>query len=308
MDDAGFVAIRRSPGRGWQFLRRDATWRLDMVGVAASLLLLQLLLLTLVGTRVAGGYVLDQGAVHIDVQAGVSEQRVQELYAELRAVPVVRDVTYVPREQVFAEEKERDASLADFMERYGIENPFSDTFVVTLQNQSGYEVLRSIVQAETWQDVIDASSLSDISAQDAGTGELIAIVEAVHSGAILIAILAAAVSLILSLTMLLRIARVRENEVRAEQLAGASPGLTADPTATAGMIALLGALVVATASAYGVIVSFAHFSQSAAMEGFLTKEFLIELMPFLAFCLLIEGVAILAMSLIVARSASAFRS
>ena len=111
MESSGFVAVRRSVARGWGFLRGSSGWRLGAAGVAASLLTVQLLLVAYAGLGSMRDAVLAHGAVQLDILPGTLDQRVQELNVELQNMPSVREVRYVPREQVFADERSRDASL-----------------------------------------------------------------------------------------------------------------------------------------------------------------------------------------------------
>ncbi len=307
MDSAGFIAFRRSVARGWGFLVHAGGWKLDAFGVALALLLVQLLLIALSGVRTVALTALERGAVHLDVVDGTSDQKVQELYAALNAMPSVRDVRYVTREQVFVEESARDPSLVDFLARYGMENPFSDALVVTPTDAGSYADLRAFAQLEQYRDVIDTAALSDIGTQQTSTAELLEAVDTARTGVELLVLLAIIVTGVLAFNLLVRLAAARRPHAKAEKLAGATAGILAFPAVTAGVIALLGALAASFMFSAIVIVTLALLPLSAAVAAWVGEAFLIGLLPSVPAVILAEGVALVGLSWVVGRAGSSFR-
>lgn len=307
MDREQFVAVRRSVARGWRFLRGSNTGA-DILGVAAAFVSLQLLLVALSGVGTVGAAVLERGAVHVDIVADASDQRVQELYAALVRLPAAGEVTYVPRERVLESERERDADLAAFLERYAIDNPFPDTFEVTLKDRTGYDAVRELARNEAWQDVIDPSSLAGVSAQEAAVGELLEAVGAARMGVLLLAVLAAIVAAFLARNLLARLAALRRPDAHAEFLAGATPGVLAAPAIAAGILALLGALAASSVAAAFLTAAVALFPRSAVVGAFLTQSLFASMLPLAPLVLCAEAAAIGVLAWVVGRAGAAFRS
>lgn len=303
MKSEQFVAVRRSAARGWLFLRQTGGWRLDAFGVALALLLVQLLLVTLSGVRSMGATMLERGALHLEVSAGTTDQRVQELYAALRGLPAVQSVTYVTREQVLVEEQARDASLGAFLERYGIENPFADTFVVVPRDSGSYDDLRTFVQDESGSDGIDASVLSQIAAQEASTRQMLGVVETARAGVELLVLLSGAIAGLLSLNLLLRLVAARGDIIAAEAVAGATTGVLSLPGVSAGVLALLGSLAVATILSALVVIILAFVPSSAAIGQWITGAFIAGLLPLAPIVLCFEAALLAALAWAVGRGA-----
>lgn len=295
MDGATFIAVRRSIARGWFVLREHRECRMDALGAAVALLLLQVLLVTLAGTWAMPAVLFARFPAHVEVIRGVSDQRVQELFASLRGLPYARDVAYLPREQVFLEERERDPSLATFLEKYDIDNPFSDTFVVTLGDHAGYAVLRSFVQGESWQGVIDAATLSQIATQEHAAAELLDVIDAAQTGTLLLVLIAAFAAAVAAVTLSVRLARSRREDARLQQLSGASQGLAAAPSRFAAGMLLLGALLLSMLATAVLVGILSFFPASDLVRVFFSQTLLSSLTTFCAFAFL-EIAALLALA------------
>lgn len=306
MDSAGFVGVRRGFARGWGFLKAAKGWRLGALGVATSFLTVQLLLVTLSGVRTMQDSVLEHGSVHLDVLPGTLDQRVQELYAELQQLPSVRSVTYVPREQVFADERARDESLGKFLEQYDLANPFSDTFVVVPATSAAYADLRAFVEAS--ETGIDAVALSDIAVREASTGQLLGAADTARMGVNVLMLLSVFSAALLSLNLLVHLASLRRQAAAAEMLLGAPVGVMAAPTVAAGMIVLLGSLLLATLLTIGAVVLLSLFPSSAAIGSWLLRNVLVAWSATLPLTLLLEAAAAAMLAWLVGRAGSSFRS
>jgi len=307
MDSAGFVAFGRSISRGWTFLVHAKGWKLGVLGVATSLLSLQLLLVTLAGARMAESAALERGVVHLDVEPGTLDQRVQELYAHLRSLPSVLEATYVTGEQILIEEQARDPSLAEFLEQYGMENPFPDAFVAVPRDGSTYAELRRFVEAEDDRGGIGPTAFAEIAQKEASTRELLSVVQTVVTGLGLLAILAAATSALLSFNLLVHLAAARATSVHAELLAGATPVITSTPAVTAGAVALISSLIVATLAAGIIGIVLAFLPASSAIGGWFSHAAWTSILPSIPAIIGLEGAGLLALAHLVGRAGSAFR-
>ena len=305
MESSGFVAVRRSVARGWGFLRGSSGWRLNAAGVAASLLTVQLLLVAYAGLGSMRDAVLAHGAVQLDILPGTLDQRVQELNVELQNMPSVREVRYVPREQVFADERSRDASLGEFLERYDMVNPFPDAFVVTPRDARAYADLRAFV--ETSDTGIDAVALADIAAREEAAGRLLGVAEAARMGVMLLVLLTAFGAGLLSFNLLVHLVAMRRPDAALERLAGATAPVLSAPGVAAGMIALLGSLLAATVLALAAVALLAALPSTADVGSWLLKSVFAG-GAFAPLALAIEAAAMAALAWAVGRAGSAFRS
>lgn len=287
-------------------MRGTKGWRAGTVSVAVSMLLLQLLLVALAGTRVAANDVLERGVVHLDVEEGTLDQRVQELYAGLRALPTVLDVEYVTGEQLLQEERARDESLDEFLDRYGMENPFPDAFVVTPQNSHLYDELRDFVQSEDERGGIAAAALGEISAREAAMGESLGTLGAATSAVGFLALLAMVVAFLASVDVVLRFGAARRATANAELLGGATLSLAAAPVVVASAIALLCALVLSVVFAIAVVSALA-WSPSSMVGAWVARAVWTAIAPHAPAAVAIEAIVMIILSWIVGRASSALR-
>lgn len=264
------AVYRRSVQRGWSFLMRARGWKLSACGVAASLLLLQLLLVTFAGLRLAESSAFERGAVHLEVESGTIDQRVQELYANLRSLPSVFDVTFMTSEQVLIEEQARDASLFGFLEQYGMENPFTDIFVVVPRNGRAYEELRRFVEQENDRGGIGVTALAEITAKERAAADVIGAFQMIRMGVGLLILLVLVTSFFLSTSVLAHLRFHRTTIIDAEVMMGAEPSVIAMPVVTAGIIVVIGALITATLLAVVIVYLLSLFSESASMSDWLS--------------------------------------
>ncbi len=306
MDSDPTAATYRGVRRAWNFLAETKGWRLGAVGVTASLLTVQLLLVALAGVGMMRDSVLEHGAVHVDLVPGTLDQRVQELYAQLKAIPSVRDVTYVPREQVFAEEKARDASLSDFLEDYDVANPFPDSFVVVPAYPRAYADLRAFVEGQ--ETGIDAVTLSDIAMRESSVQQLLDAAETARVGGNLLLLLSAFTALLLSFNALVHVASSRRPQAANEILAGAPVSVVAAPTVAAGALLLLGCLSVATVLAGAAVAVMAAVPASSSVGSWLLRAVLAGWSGSLPVVFAAETGAAAALAWVVGRAGSTFRS
>ena len=305
MDHARFIAVGRSIGRGWTFLLGTKGWRLSAVGVIAALLSVQILLITLAGARMTMAAALEKGTIRLDILPSTLDQRTQELYAALSALPSVRDVVYVPNEQVLADERSRDPSLQQFLERYSLDNPFPDVLIVVPRTARAYDDVRVFVQGEG-RNGIDPAALAEIAARESVSRELIGAIQTARTGANILLILDAITALFLALGLLVRLAAARKPAARREALAGATFGILALPGVTAGAVALIGCLIVAGLLA-GVVVAGLSLSAPSAAVGSWLAHSAGEFLPVAPFILGLEALIALLLAWVVGRAGSTVR-
>lgn len=270
MENVDSVPQYRSTVRGWSFLLKTKGWKWSAFGVMTSLLSMQLLLGTFAGFHVVEPSIFERGAVSIDIESGTLDQRVQELYAHLQLLPTVVDVTLVTGEQLLAEEQTRDASLVEFLDRYGMGNPFLDAFVVVPRDARAYEELRMFIEQENDRGGIGVTALTEITTKEHATVDLIHALRMIRTGVGILTLLAMVTSLFLACSVLVQLVSSRRSAMQAEVVMGALPRHIALPVIIGGSIVLVSALVVATVFAVSVVYLFLSSPESAIISSWLS--------------------------------------
>lgn len=302
MESAGSVAFRRSIGRGWSFLRHSRGWRLDAVGVAASLASLQLLLGVSAGARMTGDDVLRAGSVRLEIAEGTLDQRVQELYAGLKALPSAADVQFVTAEGMLQDEAARDPSLGTFLERYGIDNPFADTLVVTPHDGALYDELRAFVQAEDARGGVDQSALAEIAARETAARDSLGVASAASAGAGILAALAGASAVVLSWNLARRLSFARAPSALVETLAGAAPVVVSAPSVAASALALFLALSASVFLAAASVLLVASSFSAAPVGAWIARAAVEGAVPAAPLALFVEAAALFAVARVAGRA------
>lgn len=120
----------------------------------------------------------DGPAFRVPLLSNVSDQGAQNFYSALRSESFVREAKFVTREQTLEEERRTDASLASFLDRYGLQNPFPDTVVLRLRSLDDLPGFTAFLQKEEWQAVVDPSFLSQANSQELESASTLAIANA----------------------------------------------------------------------------------------------------------------------------------
>ncbi len=283
--------------RGWRTLLYGSGWKMDAVALTFALLLLHLALLACAATRDMKETITSRNAVLISVRDSASEQRVQELMIALKEVPGVAGVTYLTREQVLAEEAARDESLATFLERYGIANPFSDTLAVTVSSSDAYASLRALTEESGWQDTFDASSLAAMSETERSAAHMLSLLQSASSAIGIFVVLSLLHVLTLVATLTYRIMYARRAHTSLEAIRGAETSVLFMPTTIAASMASLCCLVIASLLTAG----FVFLLPLLPGAEFLSTLFGAGLFYELPLFLLIEALCMVVMATVVAR-------
>lgn len=216
------LSLQRGIRRGMLMVARERSWRMTVAVLLGVAILLQCLLAGILGVRGVQMQIVSNGEVRLDLNPGVADRDLQELYASLRALPFVQDVTYVP-----------------------------DAFAVTLVSLRSYEMLSSFLREPRWSSVVRPASLSALSAQELHLYELLQTTQTVKTGLWLLAFLVVAVLAVVVVELMRRRAAHRRKELQLETLLGASDVDVIAPVATHMSVFLLLALAGGTALVLG---------------------------------------------------------
>jgi cell division protein FtsX len=232
-------SVRRGVLAAWRNDRKSRTLLL----LAGVLTLLQLLTATLVGAQAVHGMLLARSALYLEVLPTADDQDIQELYAALRMLPFVRRVEFVPSEKAFERERERTPDLVAFLERYDVNNPFPDSFSVTLASLSDYDSFAAFISQETWADAVDPSFLSSVTGQERDVRQLLGVADAARVVIGLLAFVVCCVVAFVVAELVARKARHQWGDLRLESLLGGKPADALIPVAAEMATLLLAGLV-----------------------------------------------------------------
>ncbi len=203
-------------------LVRERRWGMTFCALLSVVLLLQFLLAALLGVRGVQTLLISRGDLRLEVTAGAADPEVQQLYASLKELPYVDSVVYVPQEQAYEQQRVRDPNLVTFLDKYKLQNPFPNTFAITLLSLEHYETLRTFIGQPRWKSVIQPASLTTLADQEQKVRSLLQITRAVGTLSEFLVLLLC-VSLALVLTELIRRrTRQRADELVLERLLGSS--------------------------------------------------------------------------------------
>jgi len=211
---------------GWKqalaSLRHGRGWSGTLVAFTATLLLLQCLLLFAFSVRGINRILLERAGLHLEVLPGARDQEIQELYAVLKDHPSVQHVDYVPKEKAYEQEKLADPELVSFLEQYKLNNPFPDSFLVTLRGADDYADLLVTVQQEKYRTVLDPSSLTSVSDQERDLQGVLQMTQAFQMFAFAFAILAGLILCAMMAEYVGRALRGRRDEFILQNALGAA--------------------------------------------------------------------------------------
>lgn len=187
------------------------------------LFLVQLFLVLLVSVQAGVSLLHARSDVRLQIDADATEESIQEFYVAVRALPEIVDVRYVNREQAYEQEKVRDPGLVAFLEKYGLENPFPNTFAVTLASLDGYGQLASLVALPQWAGVVEPSSLTAATAQHTQLLQLLTFLDAVSIVAVVFLVIAALTLLAVGTALVHHRVYQRADAITLQCLLGAKP-------------------------------------------------------------------------------------
>lgn len=215
------LLLSRGVRRGLRTLLRERSWGSGFGALLGIVILVQLLLL--------GGLALDGVAtllrsrtdLLLELQEGVADTEVRELFAQVKAFPFVQEATYITRDQAYETVRRRNPEFVTFLEQYEIENPFNDTIAVTLRQLSDYEAFATFIQNERWSAVVDPSFLSKQTDQEAQIYEMIRLMDAGSSLVLIVLVLTVGILLFILMELVRKRALGRSEEILVERMSGA---------------------------------------------------------------------------------------
>ncbi len=260
------VGIRRAIGRGVQLLQRERTWGTTLTLLTAVLVLVQLFMVMLLGAYGVNQLLSSRAGLHLEVLPTASDGDVQSFFAAIHANPDVQSASFVTKEQAYAEQRNLNPDLMDFLDQYKLDNPFPDTFVVVLKSLDSYNSFRNFVEQPQWKSVINPSFLSKVTDQEKQIQDLLSVTNAIRSITFVFVFIAFTVLLFVVLELVSRTVRSHSGELFLENVLGASPLSVLLPFVVEMSILLLSATLIATALVLVVIVAIPFLMPALADE------------------------------------------
>lgn len=276
------MSIRRGLRRGFVLLKRERTWGTTLTLLSAVLVLVQLFVVMLLSVYGVNRLLSSQAALRLEAIAGAPDADIQTFFAAVHAHPDVESVSFVTKEQAYNEQRRRDPDLAAFLDQYQLDNPFPDTFVVTLQSLDSYDSFRQFIEQDQWQSVINPSFLSTVNTQERQVRDLLSVTAAIRSVAYIFMLVAFAVLLFVVLELVSRTVRAHGDALFMENMLGASPLGVLLPFIAEITILLLAGTIIATALVCAVMVLLPLLIPASAMEAPF-QAFSAEMRPLLLF-------------------------
>lgn len=276
------VGIKRGLRRGLLLLKRERTWGTTLTLLSAVLILLQLFTVMLLGVYGVNRLLSSQAGLRLEVLPTATNEDIQTFFAAAHAEPTIATVAFITKEQAYDNQRKNDPDLVSFLDQYKLNNPFPDTFVVTLKSLGSYDSFRSFIERDQWKSVINPAFLSTVSEQERQVRALLSITDAIRSVTFIFLFMAVAVLLFVVLELVSRTVRSHGDELFLENTLGASPMSVLLPFIAEITILLVAALVIATLLVIGLILLLPLLMPALSTEVPF-RAFSAEMQPLLLF-------------------------
>ncbi len=214
--------LRRSVIQGFSVFSRERRWRSTFVMLCLVMLLLQLLIVAMLALSGIQQLLNAKAGFHVEVVQGATSQGIQELYAALKELPYVEQVTYIPKEKAYEMEKLRDPALVQSLENFALANPFPDTFSVVLTSLNSFEAFVGFINQPAWKGVVGPSFQTSAAVQQQQMGNYVAVSRSVTSLAWMVLWIALAALLGIIVDLAVRRTEERREELDMQRAMGAS--------------------------------------------------------------------------------------
>lgn len=260
------VSLRRGIRRAVHQISRDRTWGTTLLLLTAAMMLTQFLLLFLLGVQGVSGVLIQNAGIQLEVAPSARDEDIQSLYAYLKEHPLVERAVYITRQQAFEQQRARNPELVSFLEEYKLENPFPDTFAVTLHSLGDYDAFAENMQDSRWRSVIAPSFLSSFSAQEREVQTLLRVTDGLKTLSTVFIVIAVVLLFFVILEWVSRNASRRQHELLLEHVLGASASAVLLPFIAEMTILLVAAFLGGLILTGGVIAVLPSFMPVVALD------------------------------------------
>lgn len=106
--------------------------------------------------------VASQAEVSLALKPAAADIDVQSMYTALQQVSGVAQVQFLPKEQALERERAAHPDLGEFLDRYQLQNPFPDIFLVRLEQVSAFGQLQTFLKGPEWSTLLSESAVTDL--------------------------------------------------------------------------------------------------------------------------------------------------
>ena len=223
LDSESNIVWKRGIIRGILTLKREKEWGTSLGVLAGVLLLVQILFVILIGMQGAESLLKSRTDIRLEILENAAPQETGQFFSILQEQEYIKDAAFITKEQAFERAKTYDPELTEFIEKFGMSNPFPDTVGITLRSLDDYKVLKGFLEQSQWKGVIDPTFLSDVTDQEKQIYELLRVTNAGRSLTTIILILVGIILIFIIMELVKRRVLSRSNEITVEKLVGSSP-------------------------------------------------------------------------------------
>ncbi len=217
-----FLTVRRGFLAGIKNIIRESGWGTSLASLFGVLLVCQFLLFVMIGLEGGIRLLEEKTDLRLEILPGASDGQIQDLFQNIRSLPIVDDVIYITREQAMERMKKRDPELLTFITKFGVENPFPETIGVRLKHLSDYDAFVQFLQQPVFSPVVNPNFLSTTTDQEAQVMKLLDATSTAHTIVLFVVGLLGIVLLFVVIELIRRRALTKREELFIEQLVGAS--------------------------------------------------------------------------------------
>lgn len=217
-----FITVRRGFRAGFQNIVRESGWGTSLASLFGVLLLCQFLFLVMIGLEGGIRLLEEKTDLRLEILENASDAQIQDLFQNIRSLPIVEDVLYITKEQAMERMKARDPELLTFITTFGVENPFPETIGVRLKRLSDYEAFVQFIKQPVFSAVVNPQFLSTTTDQEEQVRKLLDATGTAHTIVFFIVGFLAIVLLFVVIELIRRRAISKRDELYIQQLVGAS--------------------------------------------------------------------------------------
>lgn len=281
----------RGISRGMVTLLREKQWLTALGALFGVFVMVQLLVLVLTGLEGMQSMLIHRTDLQLEIEHSATDEKLQQFYSRINSLPFVESAVLITKEKAFEHTRVSDPQLIGFLERYNMQNPFTDSISISLSSLEHYAAFSAFIEQPEWKTVINPMYLSEITDQEQRVFSQLAITRAGRSITILILALTIVALVFITTELIRRRAIARSDEVLVERLAGAEPLSIALPFVTEAAVLLLVSIALSTAAIViiiGLLPLLIPALQSHGILGPLQKEIVPLLHTMLPLMLLLE--------------------
>jgi len=164
--------IQRSFEHAVTGIWRDRHWKLTLLALSGSCLLIQLLVLFWLVAFGAKTALVSQAPVRLEFIAEATSQDIADFRAAVAELPEVREAVYIPKEKLYEQMQQEDPELLRTVEELGLGNPFPDAIRITPRSFAAYNEISALLTDARWQSLIDPAAHTHITQVESMAAQL----------------------------------------------------------------------------------------------------------------------------------------